>query len=159
MKKSDRIMAGFILLLQVAITFAFYRAKPEWTFLLKKYNNMLPDSINIPDAVNDLFFTGIIIVFTFIFPFAVYFRQPMTAIDILFALTFSAGFLGTRAVFLQNKKDRIKHLPFLTLAGLFYVVCSHPVPNPTASALILLCMFCFEMAVSIGLQIYKAVKS
>jgi|GEM_PF-3573399 len=146
-----------ILLLQAVITFAFYKTRSRWIVLLEKYNDdTQPASISIPDVLDDLFFTGMIIVFAFILPFSVYLRQPMTGIDILFAFTFSVSFLCTWAVFLKNKKDKWRYLPFLSLIGLLYTVTTHPVPNPIATTLILLCLFCVEMAASIGIQIYKA---
>lgn len=156
-KKWDYIKASLILLLQAVITFAFYKTRSRWIVLLEKYNDdTQPASISIPDVLDDLFFTGMIIVFAFILPFSVYLRQPMTGIDILFAFTFSVSFLCTWAVFLKNKKDKWRYLPFLSLIGLLYTVTTHPVPNPIATTLILLCLFCVEMAASIGIQIYKA---
>lgn len=156
MEKQDCIIAGLILLLQAVITFAFYKTRPRCIALLERYNGAQPAGGNLPGALDDLFFTGMILVFAFILPFGVYLRRPMTGMDIFFAFSFAVSFLCTRAAFFKNGKDRWRALPILSLVGLLYAVFSHPVPNPTAGALLLLGLFCAEMLASIGIQIYKA---
>ncbi len=157
MRTWNYIVAGLILLLQAVMTFAFYKMRPRWIVFLERYNGTLPANINIPDVLDDLFYTGTIIVFAFILPFGIYLRQPMTGMDILFVFTFSISFLCDRSIFLKIIKSKCRYLPFLSLFGLLYAVATHPVPNPTAAALILLLLFCVEMMVPIGIQLYRAV--
>ena len=156
MGRPEYIAAGLLLLLQALIISIFYRVRPKWVALLNRHYKALPDNVDLSGTVSYLFFTGMIIVFTFILPFGVYLRQPIRGIDILAVFAFSVYFFSVSAVFAQS---RWRHLPVLSLMGVIYTVFSHPVPNPTASTLILLIVFCFEMAVKIAIQVYKAAKS
>ncbi len=158
MKKSDYVVAGVLLVLQLLCAFTFYRLTPRWSPYFIKYSERAdwPSKLNVVDRVSDLFFTFLILLFAYVLPYSLYLHRQIPIPEMLLCLLFCIDLLGARLYFLpDNTKRKIWNLPFLSLSSLIFFIGLKPISNSTAIVLILLCIFCLEILVSFFVQIIK----